>query len=65
MAKASEFGGHAGRVQPLPHVLTAREQARLERGTEPTDPTATADSQRVVEAGKRGIGPVQPPKGDL
>ena len=65
MAKrGSEFGGHEGRIQPLPHDLTAREQARLERATDPTDPAQSADTQRIVDAGKRGIGPVDD-KGDL
>lgn len=62
--KSSEFGGHSGRVQPLPHPLTNVEQARLERATETTDPLGSADTQRVVEAGRRGIGPVLP-NGDL
>jgi hypothetical protein len=62
--KASEFGGHAGRVQPLPHELTNVEAARLERATDPTEPLESADTQRVTEAGKRGIGPVLP-NGDL
>ena len=58
MAKGTEFGGHAGRVAPLPHELTAAERARLERATNPTDVEANAETQRIVEAGKRGIGPV-------
>lgn len=61
--KGSEFGGHAGRIQPLPHSLTPAEEARLMRATMDTagDPaTATVDSMRVEEAGKRGIGPVNP-----
>lgn len=62
--RGSEFGGHAGRVQPLPHPLTNVEQARLERATDPTDLLATAERQRIVEAGRRGIGPVDE-RGDL
>ncbi len=64
MAKASEFGGHDGRIQPLPHSLTAAEAARLMRATNPMDPTANVDDQRIADAGKRGIGPVDP-AGDL
>lgn len=62
--RASEFGGHEGRVQPLPHPLTNVEQARLERATDPTDVLGSADTQRILEAGRRGIGPVEP-NGDL
>lgn len=58
MAKGTEFGGHAGRIQPLPHPLTAAERARLERATNPEDSEANAETQRIVDAGKRGIGPV-------
>lgn len=58
--KGSEFGGVPGRIQPLPHSLTPAEEARLMRATmDADDPsTATADSVRVTEAGKRGVGPV-------
>ena len=64
--KGSEFGGHEGRVAPLPHELTPAERARLEKATmKAEDPsTATADSVRVDEAGRRGVGPVDA-AGDL
>lgn len=62
--KGSEFGGVPGRIQPLPHELTGAERARLERATEPTDPTDDAELVRVREAGKRGVGPVDA-AGDL
>lgn len=55
MAQGSEYGGTEGLIQPLPHALTSAEKARLERATNPTDDVATADSQRIVEAGKRGV----------
>jgi hypothetical protein len=53
-------------VAPLPHTLTPAEEARLMRATmEADDPaSATVDSVRVTEAGRRGIGPVTP-SGDL
>lgn len=64
--KGSEFGGVPGRVAPLPHTLTPAEEARLMRATmEAEDPsTATVESVRVTEAGKRGVGPVDA-NGDL
>lgn len=69
-SKGSEFGGHPGRIQPLPHELDAREEARLMRAIDPdpawvdTDPAIvaekvdTVEDQRVLDAGKRGIGPI-------
>jgi hypothetical protein len=63
-SKASEFGGVEGRIQPLPHDLTGAEQARLMRAIDPTDGVTGVEAQRVVDAGKRGIGPVEP-NGDL
>ena len=67
MAKrGSEFGGHAGLIQPQPHSLTPAEEARLMRATMNTeDPSVeTEDTRRIAEAGKRGVGPVDE-KGDL
>lgn len=63
-SKGSEFGGQPGRIQPLPHKLTAAETARLQRSIDPMDEQGNEESQRIVEAGKRGIGPVDQ-KGDL
>jgi len=64
--KGSEFGGVPGLVAPLPHSLTPAEEARLERSTmsAPDPASATADSERVREAGRRGVGPVDT-NGDL
>lgn len=62
--RSTEFGGVSGRIAPLPHALTAAEAARLERNTNPNDEGATVEKQRVVDAGRRGIGPVKP-NGDL
>lgn len=62
--KASEFGGVSGRIAPLPHRLTAAEASRLERNTDPMDAQASVDNQRIVDAGKRGVGPVRP-NGDI
>lgn len=63
--KGTEFGGQPGLIQPLPHELTAKERARLQRAIDP-DPERedlpakanTEEDQRIQEAGKRGIGPV-------
>lgn len=74
-SKGTEFGGQPGRIQPLPHPLTAAEEARLMRAVDP-DPEniftiadqgvkpKTVDEQRVVDAGTRGVGPVNK-AGDL
>lgn len=64
--KGSEFGGVPGRIAPLPHELTPAEEARLMRATMAAeDPaTATVETERVAEAGKRGVGPVDE-EGDL
>ena len=43
----SEFGGHAGLIQPLPHSPNAREQAFLERASAADDAT---DGPEVVLA---------------
>lgn len=64
MAKGSEFGGHEGRIAPLPHALTAAEASRLERATNPNDEAASVEAQRIVDAGRRGVGPVDA-AGDL
>lgn len=45
----SEFGGYAGTIQPEPHELTAAERARLERKTNPADPSDTVDAARKRE----------------
>jgi hypothetical protein len=58
--KGSEFGGVPGRIQPLPHTLTPAEEARLMRSTmsAPDPASASVESERVRDAGKRGVGPV-------
>jgi hypothetical protein len=58
VAKGSEFGGQPGRIQPLPHDLTAAEEARLERATNPNRVDEDATTQRIVDSFGRGIGPV-------
>lgn len=57
-SKGSEFGGQPGRIQPLPHELTSAEEARLMRAIDPMDEAGDVEAQRIVDAGKRGIGPV-------
>lgn len=50
-SKGSEFGGVDGLIAPLPHELESWETATLEYRTDPMDPTADADTQRLKEAG--------------
>lgn len=45
----SEFGGYPGTIQPDPHTLTAAEQARLERKTNPADPGDSVEAARERE----------------
>lgn len=49
----SEFGGNPGTIQPAPHELTAAEQARLERRTDPADPSDTVEAAREREVNGR------------
>lgn len=51
-ADESEFGGAPGRIQPPPHELTGVEQARLERATNPEDPTDSAEAVRAREGNR-------------
>lgn len=69
--RGSEFGGQDGRIQPLPHPLSTAESSRLMRAIDPDPETVdtgpkvtTIDEQRVVDAGARGVGPVDA-AGDL
>jgi hypothetical protein len=51
--KPSEFGGYPGTIQPPPHELTSAEQARLERKTNPADPSDTIEAAREREVNGR------------
>lgn len=48
----SEFGGAPGRIQPPPHKLTAAEQFRLERATNPADPEDSVEAARAREGNR-------------
>ena len=48
----SEFGGHPGVTQPEPHKLTNVEQLRLERKTNPADPSDSVEAARARENGE-------------
>lgn len=52
---ASEFGGEPGLIQPPPHEpeLTAYEQARIERGVDPGDPTDSLGASRLRGGARR------------
>jgi hypothetical protein len=45
----SEFSGFSGTIQPDPHPLSSVEQARLERKTNPADPTDSVEAARDRE----------------
>ena len=49
----SEFGGVGGTIQPEPHQLTSAEQARLERKTNPADPSDSVEAAREREVNGR------------
>lgn len=49
----SEFGGYPGTIQPEPHELTNAERARLERKTNPADPSDTVEAAREREVNGR------------
>lgn len=51
-ADESEFGGAPGMIQPPPHKLTAVEQARLERKTNPADPSDSVEAARAREGNR-------------
>lgn len=48
-SRESEFGGVPGRIAPLPHELTSEERTRLERATDPMNPSDTAEAALVRE----------------
>lgn len=49
----SEMGGYPGTIQPEPHKLTSVEQARLERKTNPADPSDSVEAAREREVNSR------------
>jgi hypothetical protein len=65
----SEYGGVGGLISPLPHVLTAYEEARLMRvldtyvppGEEPV--LASVEDARIAEAVREGRGSIVNPDG--
>ena len=58
--RPSEFGGEPGRVQRgtdgFTHDLTAAEESRLMRATDPTDPTDDANAAKIREWEAEGRG---------
>lgn len=61
----SEFGGHGGLIQPLPHPVVGRERAFLERAVEPDDESrGPEDVLADVLSGKYGA-PALPEAAEL